>query len=103
MNINFSLGNQRVAELKSQENMYMYYLKRQQMIINALQHNSFRQHSFPAPIAVLPPAPVPAPTFVPVPAPAPAPVVQVNNEKHAVHIKKKFNSLLSKMNEQKRK
>ena len=82
MNTNFSLGNQRVAELKAQKNMYMSHLKKQQMMINALQHNVFRQQSS---------------VHVPAPAPAPAPAhhdVHHNN----VHIKKGFNALLKKMN-----
>ena len=58
------------------------------MVINALQHNVFRQQSS---------APVPAPAPALAPAPAPAPThhdVHHNN----VHIKKGFNALLKKMN-----
>jgi hypothetical protein len=93
MNTNFSLGNQRVAELKAQKNMYMHYLKKQQMIINALQQNAFRQHSS-------------------VPTSAPAPAVVVPNIQHHheipkkldnVHKNKGFNALLANMNKAKNK
>jgi len=86
MNTNFTLGNLRVAELKAQKNMYMYYLKKQQMVINALQHNAFRQHSL---------------------APSPAPSIDHPNKQHHheipkkldnVHKKKGFNALLANMN-----
>ena len=75
MNTNFSLGNQRVAELKAQKNMYMSYLKKQQMIINALQHNAFRQHSS-----------VPASAPAPVPAPAPPPAFAINKKDAATPV-----------------
>ena len=75
MNNNFSLGNKTAAQVKMQSDMYNSILHNQKMLAHALKQSAARQHA---------------------PAPAPAPA-------HRVHKKNKFNSLLSKMNEQRKK
>ena len=93
MNTNFVMGNKRDAKLKLQNDNYMSFLKKRQMIMHRLKLQA------PAPA----PAPVPVPAPAPVPTPAPAPV----NHHENIHMSKptpkknKFNMLLSKMNKQK--
>ena len=98
MNINFNLGNRRGAQINSQMNVYDSIINNQKLLAHALKENAARQHVTPVPVVVVPaPAPVPAPVVVvPAPAPAPAPVRRLNK-------KSKFNNLLSKMNEQRKK
>ena len=127
---NFSLGNRREAQVKKQMNIYNSIVNNQKMLANALKLNATRQHAAPAPapapapdhfhlpahlhLPVPVPAPVPAPVpdhfhlpahlHLPVPVPAPAPVpAPVNLADTKVPKKNKFNSLLSKMNEQRKK
>ena len=108
MNTNFGLGNMRATQLKMQSDMYNSILHNQKMLAQALKNNVARQQAVPVPAPVpvpvrLPvpvpvpvPAPVPVRLPVPVPAPAPAPV------RLPLPKKNKFNSLLSKMNEQRK-
>ena len=103
MNTNFGLGNMRATQLKMQSDMYNSILHNQKMLAQALKHNVARQQAAPAPapvpvpVPVPVPAPVPVPVRLPVPAPAPAPV------RLPLPKKNKFNSLLSNMNEQRKK
>ena len=85
MNINFNLGNRRGAQINSQMNVYDSIINNQKLLAHALKENAARQHVTPVPVVV-----------VPAPAPAPAPVRRLNK-------KSKFNNLLSKMNEQRKK
>ena len=111
MNINFNLGNRRGAQINSQMNVYDSIINNQKLLAHALKENAARQHVTPVPVVVVPaPAPVPAPVVVvPAPAPAPAPVVVVPAPAPApapvrrLNKKSKFNNLLSKMNEQRKK
>ena len=111
MNINFNLGNRRGAQINSQMNVYDSIINNQKLLAHALKENAARQHVTPAPVVVVPaPAPVPAPVVVvPAPAPVPAPVVVVPAPAPApapvrrLNKKSKFNNLLSKMNEQRKK
>ena len=96
MNTNFGLGNMRATQLKMQSDMYNSILHNQKMLAQALKHNVARQQAAPAPVRLPVPAPAPVPVPVPVPAPAPAPV------RLPLPKKNKFNSLLSKMNEQRK-
>jgi hypothetical protein len=85
------MGNKRDAKLKLQNDNYMSFLKKRQMIMHRLKLQA--------------PAPAPAPVPAPAPAPVPAPV-HVNHDEN-IHMSKpipkknKFNMLLSKMNKQK--
>ena len=103
MNTNFGLGNMRATQLKMQSDMYNSILHNQKMLAQALKHNVARQQAAPAPAPVPVPVPVPVPSpapvpvRLPVPAPAPAPV------RLPLPKKNKFNSLLSNMNEQRKK
>ena len=103
MNTNFGLGNMRATQLKMQSDMYNSILHNQKMLAQALKHNVARQQAAPAPapvpvpVPVPVPAPAPVPVRLPVPAPAPAPV------RLPLPKKNKFNSLLSNMNEQRKK
>ena len=78
MNNNFSLGNKKAAQVKMQSDMYNSILHNQKMLAHALKQSAARQLAAPAP------------------APAPAPA-------HRVHKKNNFNTLLSTMNEQRKK
>lgn len=118
MNINFNLGNRRGAQINSQMNVYDSIINNQKLLAHALKENAARQHVTPVPVVVVPapapvvvvpaPAPVPVPVVVvPAPAPVPAPVVVVPAPAPApvrrLNKKSKFNNLLSKMNEQRKK
>ena len=103
---NFSLGNRREAQVKKQMNIYNSIVNNQKMLAHALKLNATIQHAAPAPAPA--PAPdhfhLPAHLHLPVPVPAPAPVpAPVNLADTKVPKKNKFNSLLSKMNEQRKK
>jgi hypothetical protein len=119
MNTNFGLGNMRATQLKMQSDMYNSILHNQKMLAEALKHNVARQQTVPAPVPVHVPAPAPVPVHVPapapvpvrlpvpVPAPVPAPVPVPAPAPAPVRLplpkKNKFNSLLSNMNEQRKK
>ena len=123
MNTNFGLGNMRATQLKMQSDMYSSILHNQKMLAQAMKHNVARQQAAPAPAPAPAPVPVPVPVPVrvpapvPVPAPAPVPVrlpapVPVPSPAPApvpvpvrlpLPKKNKFNSLLSNMNEQRKK
>ena len=128
MNTNFGLGNMRATQLKMQSDMYNSILHNQKMLAQALKHNVARQQAAPAPAPVpvrLPvpvpvPVPAPVPVRLPVPVPVPAPVPAPAPVRLPVPVpvpvpapapvpvrlplpkKNKFNSLLSKMNEQRK-
>ena len=115
MNANFGLGNMRATQLKMQSDMYNSILHNQKMLAQALKHNVARQQAAPAPAPVHVPVPVPVdvpvhvhvPVHVPAPAPVPAPVPVPAPAPAPVRLplpkKNKFNSLLSNMNEQRKK
>ena len=110
MNTNFGLGNMRATQLKMQSDMYNSILHNQKMLAQALKHNVARQQAVPVPapapvrLPVPAPAPVPVPVRLPVPAPAPVPVPAPAPAPVRLPLpkKNKFNSLLSKMNEQRK-